>query len=189
MKKNIVRKDLVVGIIALFIGLAFIPSFNAVSMSKTSDDTTPPVIEVTWETSKFNGTWYVKFDCEIYDNESGIDRAIFYLNGVEQEVYTGPGPFSGFHFTIELSIAKKCVFKFEAINSVGLSAFVEVDGLDIKSNDDCGCSDGDDYPIVLCAILWYQMFFATLLFMKTGWDVPMKILNAIGIKYNCPHFG
>jgi len=34
MKKNIVRKGLAVGIIILFIGLAFIPSFNAVSISK-----------------------------------------------------------------------------------------------------------------------------------------------------------
>jgi hypothetical protein len=63
-----------------------------------------------------------------------------------------------------------------------------VSSLDIKSNDDCGCSDGDDYPLLLCAILWYQMAFATLLWWKTGWDVPMKIINAIGVMYNCPDF-
>ena len=39
MKKNIVRKGLVLGIIVLFIGLAFIPSFNAVSISKDIEKT------------------------------------------------------------------------------------------------------------------------------------------------------
>ena len=43
MKKNIVRKGLVVGIIALFIGLVFIPSFNAVSISKDIEKTNPIV--------------------------------------------------------------------------------------------------------------------------------------------------
>ena len=138
MKNKILRKGLVVGIIALFIGLAFIPSFNAISISK-SDDTTPPVIEVSWETYKFNSTWYVKFDCEIYDNESGIDRTIWYLNGVLQDSNSGPGPDYGFHFTVTLYIAKKSVFKFEAINGAGLSAFVEIDGSDIKSTKDCDC--------------------------------------------------
>ena len=44
------KKLLVIGIIALFIGLAFIPSFNAVSIFM-SDDTTPPVTTIS-----LNGT-------------------------------------------------------------------------------------------------------------------------------------
>jgi hypothetical protein len=98
------------------------------------DDTTPPEIDVSWETYKVDGKWYVYFDCEFYDEESGINRAVWYLNGVEQSVIvgSGPEPFE-FHFTIELSEAKESVFKFEAINGAGLSAFVEVDGSDINS--------------------------------------------------------
>ena len=82
---------------------------------------------------------------------------------------------------IEYKINEKMYLSEKLLNNI-------VSSLDIKSNDDCGCSDGDDYPIVLCAILWYQMAFATLLWWKTGWDVPMIIINAIGVKYNCPDF-
>jgi hypothetical protein len=188
------------------------------SFTTKEDDTPTPIIEVTWETYKLNGTWYVDFNCSFYDNGSGIKRVVWYLNGKEMDVIVGPGPVYEFHFTVKLSIAKKSVFRFEAYYGDGLSSFVEVDGsdiksldcfdcqsngkthlaekllnnivssLDIKSNDDCGCSDGDDYPLLLCAILWYQMAFATLLWWKTGWDVPMKIINAIGVMYNCPDF-
>ena len=126
MKKNIVRKGLVVGIIVLFIGAGIQPAL--------SNEVTIPTI-----------------------SDSEKDNIEYKTN-------------ERIHLTEKL------------LNNI-------VSSLDIKSNDDCGCSDGDDYPLLLCAILWYQMFFATLLFMKTGWDVPMKILNAIGIKYNCPHFG
>ena len=82
---------------------------------------------------------------------------------------------------IEYKINEKMYLSEKILNNIASR-------LDIKSTDDCGCSDGDDYPLVLCAILWYQMAFATLLWWKTGWDVPMKIINAIGVKYNCPDF-
>ena len=36
--------------------------------------------------------------------------------------------------------------------------------LDIKSNDDCGCSDGDDYPI-LCEILFIEMMGYTIMYV------------------------
>jgi hypothetical protein len=214
------KKLLIIGVIALFICMGIQPAISYKVSFVMSDDTTPPIIEVTWELFKFDRKWYVKFNCTAYDNESGVDLLELYVDDkFITIIFPGPVP-DNYRYIHEWSkTLKACIFKFVAYNSAGLSAFVEIDGsdikstkdcdcqsngktllaekllnniasrLDIKSIDDCGCSDGDDYPIVLCAILWYQMFFATLLFMKTGWDVPMKILNAIGIKYNCPHFG
>jgi hypothetical protein len=48
MKNTLFRKGLVVGIIVLFIGLAFVPSFNAVSISNNIGETNnlPPKIEI-----------------------------------------------------------------------------------------------------------------------------------------------
>jgi hypothetical protein len=111
------------------------------SFTTKEDDTPTPIIEVTWETYKLNGTWYVDFNCSFYDNGSGIKRVVWYLNGKEMDVIVGPGPVYEFHFTVKLSIAKKSVFRFEAYYGDGLSSFVEVDGSDIKSDGDCGCSD------------------------------------------------
>jgi len=187
---NIFRKKklLVFGVIVLFIGLAFIPSFNAVSISK-SDDTTPPIIDVTWETYKFNGTWYVEFTCEAYDPESGIDRVEYYINDKLQDtVPGGPGP-PEYLFIIGWSKAlKNCVFKFEAINKAGLSAFVEINGTDIKSNDDCDCGEGNDYPEILCAILGAQLLILMNLYWSTGGIgyILLKITYDLIIKFNCP---
>ena len=73
MKKNtLFRKGLACTIFILFIGLAFIPSFNAISMS---DDTTPPEIELVYELQ----ATLVIFTA-ICSDESGIDRVEFTLN-------------------------------------------------------------------------------------------------------------
>jgi hypothetical protein len=138
MQNKVVRKGLVAGIIALFVGLALIPSFNAVSISKSEYTSPTPIIEVTWETYKFNGTWLVDINCSFNDNGSGIHSVAWYFNGLEQDYITGPGPFA-FYFTVELSKAKEGIFKFEAYYGDGLSAFVEVDGSDIKSLDCFEC--------------------------------------------------
>ena len=66
------KKLLILGIIALFFGLAFIPSFNAMSISN-SDDTTPPEIELVYE---FGEAGLVMFTA-ICSDESGIDRVEF----------------------------------------------------------------------------------------------------------------
>ena len=183
------KKLLAISIIALFIGLAFIPSFNAVSISKT-DDTKPPHIRLRWESWKNeDGKLVILFYANCSDDESGMDRVEFILDGLLIETcYSEP-----YEWICNYSQlwGRYCLYAY-AYDKVGNYAYdyiyLRTRSLNIKSNDDCGCSDGDDYPLVLCAILWYQRFFAMLLFMKTGWDAPMKIINAIGVKYNCPDF-
>ena len=46
MQDRLFRKVLVVGIIVLFIGLAFIPSFNAVTISKDIEETNQVVDDI-----------------------------------------------------------------------------------------------------------------------------------------------
>jgi hypothetical protein len=46
MQNKILRKGLVVGIIILFIELAFIPSFNALSISKDIEITNPVIEDI-----------------------------------------------------------------------------------------------------------------------------------------------
>jgi hypothetical protein len=187
-RNNVNKKILVFGVIALFIGLALIPSFNAVSISKF-DDTTPPEIEVYYDADYNGNEWLIYFIAECSD-ESGINRVEFTIDDIiDETVFTEPYQSRSYRSS-ELNGHIFCGVAYDNYENNASECYdLRTRSLDIKSNDDCGCSDGDDYPLVLCAILWYQMFFATLLFMKTGWDVPMKILNSIGIMYNCPHFG
>jgi hypothetical protein len=75
---------LILGVIALFIGLAFIPSFNAVSISKT-DDTTPPVTTHSLDPPTPDGDngWYVSdvnVTLNATDDMSGV-KTIFYRIG------------------------------------------------------------------------------------------------------------
>jgi len=85
------KKGLAVGIIVLFIGLTFIPSFNAISIS-TSDDTTPP--ETTHNlnppTPDGNNGWYVS-DIEVTltatDDMSGVNTTYYRVNCGEWLIY------------------------------------------------------------------------------------------------------
>ncbi len=130
MRNDCCKKGLVVGIIVLFIGMSITPSTGNIMFF---DDTTPPEIQVTWRTYKVDGKWYVEFDCEVYDEESDIDRVEMWIDDGIHETITGSGP-DVYIFTIEWSKAlKTSVFKFVAYNGAGLSAFVTVDGSDIKS--------------------------------------------------------
>ena len=191
------KKLLIIGVIALFIGLAFIPSFNAVSMYKK--DNHPPSKPI------INGPNGGKPGISYTFNFNAVDPD---GDNVSYFIKWGDGTTSGWtRYTwsgTNMPIAHTwdyicdCPIRAKAKDIYGKEGewsdlIIRINRnkpqiIDIESTDDCGCSDGDDYPIVLCAILWYQMFFATLLFMKTNWDVPMKILNVIGVKYNCPHF-
>ena len=45
-------------------------------------DQTPPTIEVTWESYKEDGTWYILFTATCSDATSGVDRVEFYINDV-----------------------------------------------------------------------------------------------------------
>ena len=80
------KKLLVIGIIALFVGLAFIPSFNAVSNS--NDDTTPPVTIHSLNPPEPDGDngWYVS-DVEVTltatDDMSGVKE-------IKYKVWGGP---------------------------------------------------------------------------------------------------
>lgn len=84
MKKNIVRKGLVVGIIVLFIGLAFIPSFNATSIKKeTLVDEDREKIYSTPKLLEFPLHYKDYYDCGIA-NSGGI-------YGVDGGAYLFPG--------------------------------------------------------------------------------------------------
>ena len=131
------KKLLVFGIIALFIGLTFIPSFNAVSISK-SDDTTPPEVKLVWNIEE----GIVRFTA-ICNDDTGIDYVIFTWNGmIVAGSYEEP-----YEWIIDLETVNKQHICAIASDFAGNSASDCVDfrsrKLDIKSTDDCDChSDG-----------------------------------------------
>jgi hypothetical protein len=96
-------------------------------------DTTPPVIEVTYEMYKvfWWGGWYIDFICVTYDNESGIDRIEWYIDGLLHGVYKDP-PYELIITIPWYEGIEDSYFWFFAINGAGLSSYVEIDGSDIK---------------------------------------------------------
>jgi hypothetical protein len=139
MKKELLSKTLAMGVIVLFIGVIVQPAYaNNISIS-IPDDTTPPIIEVTYEVSgnPIDG-WIVSFIAEAYDEESGIDRVEMWINDIIFETIKGPGPC----YTFPIKWCKgleKSVFTFIAYNGAGLSAFDSIAGTDIKYTQDCDC--------------------------------------------------
>ena len=143
------KKGLVCAIAVLFVGISIIPIAGSLSIERipteeqicktnSDDDTTPPEISVEWEAFQdppTYGDWYVTFIVDAYDNESGIDRVVMFINDGLHGIITDPGPGpTEYEFTIEWSKAvKTSVFKFVAYNGAGLSAFVIINGSDIKS--------------------------------------------------------
>ena len=137
------KKLLAVTILLLFIGAGLVPIAGSLSIERvpteeqicktnSDDDTTPPEISVEWEANKIGDRWWVTFIVDAYDEESGIDRVEMYINDMFHAVVTGSGPTC--QFTIQWSKAvKTSVFKFVAYNGAGLSAFVIINGSDIKS--------------------------------------------------------
>ena len=82
---------------------------------------------------------------------------------------------------IEYKINEKMYLSEKLLNNI-------VSSLDIKSNDDCGCSDGDDYPKVLCEILWLEFAFIWA-YLYQFWEIGGMLLETIykiGIALNCP---
>ena len=139
-----IKKGFVVIIIVLFIGMSLIPLADGLSLernvlienpvqdSELDDDTTPPIIEVTYEVSgnPIDG-WIVLFTAEAYDEESGIDRVEMWINDEIIETIKGPGPC----YTFPINWCKeltKSVFTFIAYNGAGLSSFDSIAGTDIK---------------------------------------------------------
>ena len=138
------KKGLVVAIIVLFIGMSHFPLVGGLSLernvpkenqlqnSELDDDTTPPIIEVTYEVSgnHING-WIIEFIAEAYDEESGIDRVEMWIGDEIIETIKGPGPC----YTFPIKWCKKLtksIFTFIAYNGAGLSAFDSIAGTDIK---------------------------------------------------------
>ena len=125
------KKLLVLGIIALFIGLAFIPSFNAISISKT-DDTTPPEVKLVWDIEE----GIVRFTA-ICSDDTGIDYVIFTWNGmIVAGSYEEP-----YEWIIDLETVNKQHICAVASDFAGNSASDCVDfrsrKLDIESTNDC----------------------------------------------------
>ena len=91
-------------------------------------DVAPLDVEVTWETYKVDGQWYVEFIC---DSSDPIDRIEVFINDELMGTMTGSGPYV---FTIEWSKAmKSCIFKFVFYCFGGETATVIIKGSDIKS--------------------------------------------------------
>ena len=90
MKNTLFKKGLVVGIIALFIGLVFIPSFNAIS---NFEDSTPPVTNIS-----LNGTMSefgiftsdVEVTLNATDDMSGVNVTYYRLDIGELDTYIEP---------------------------------------------------------------------------------------------------
>ena len=63
-----------------------------------------------------------------------------------------------------------------------------VSSLNIESNDNCGCSDGDDYPEILCAILGMQLLILSRIYWSTAGIgyILLKITYDLIVKFNCP---
>lgn len=123
---------------ALFVGILALSGFSAAALNRNGttgyvsiSDTTPPEIDVTWETYKVDGEWYVDINAEAYDEESGIEKFEMYVNNELMDIVEGPGPY-GIAFTCKLYEAKTSVFKFVAYNGAGLSTEVLIEGSDIS---------------------------------------------------------
>ncbi|KYK27453.1 hypothetical protein AYK20_02560 [Thermoplasmatales archaeon SG8-52-1] len=136
----IIKKGFVIGIIILFIGLAFIPSFNAVSVSM-SDDTTPPKIYLGWESWKNeDGKLVILFIANCSDDESGMDRVEFILDGLLVETcYSEP-----YEWICNYSQlwGHYCLYAY-AYDKVGNYAsdfiYLRTRSLNIEFTNDCDC--------------------------------------------------
>ena len=141
MQNKILRKGLVVGIIILFIGLAFIPSFNAESISM-SDDTTPPEIYLEWESWKDDeGKWIIHYIANCSDDESGMDRVEFILDNTTVEIcYSEPYEWTckwsqlwGHYYLYAFAYDKAGNYAFDC-------DFLRTRSLNIESpKEDCDC--------------------------------------------------
>ena len=125
------KEVLVFSIIALFIGLAFIPSFNAICISKT-DDTTPPEVKLVWDIEE----GIVRFTA-ICSDDTGIDYVIFTWNAmIVAGCYEEP-----YEWIVDLETVNKQHICAGAWDLAGNQAWDCVDfrsrKLDIKSTDDC----------------------------------------------------
>ena len=92
-------------------------------------DVAPLDVDVTWETYKVDGQWYVTFTC---DSDEFIDRVEMYIDDGLMGTATGPGPYG---FTLEWSKEMRCcIFKFVFYGSGAETATVIIKGSDIKSH-------------------------------------------------------
>jgi hypothetical protein len=136
MVERLYKKGLVVGIIVMFFSMTFVSTVSSLSAEKyASADkyiTTPPEVEVTWETYKIDGKWYVDFICNSSEGMSDINIVEMYVNNILHATIEGPGP--DCIFTIEWSkFVELCLFQFVFYNFEGEWAIVLIRGLDIKS--------------------------------------------------------
>jgi len=90
-------------------------------------DQTPPIIEITWEAYKEDGTWYILFTATCSDATSGMDRVEFYINDVLALVDDTPP------YVWIIDYLWPYTFKVTAFDTAGNSAFVIIKDLDIHS--------------------------------------------------------
>ena len=135
------KKGLVIGIVVLFLGMAFVPLAGSLSIEKyvstdkeiqssNLDYTTPTEANVTWELYKVDGKWYVDFICD--PGMGFMDRVTMYIDDVEFDTITGPGP--AYVFTLQwVKALRSCTFKFVFYFGSGNKVAVIINGSDIKS--------------------------------------------------------
>jgi hypothetical protein len=133
------RKGLVIGIILLFIGLAFIPSFNAVSISKTFDDTTPPFIDLYYEYWRIApNDWEFLFTAECNDTESGMNKVEFDIDGELMETdYSEPYEYQRKWSQLKGHRELTATAYDNAGNNASEYFDLRSRSLDIKSNENC----------------------------------------------------
>jgi hypothetical protein len=131
-----IKKVLLLGVIALFIGLAFIPSFNAVSISML--DNHPPDIELQYKLEKYNDKWLYTF-IAICD---GFIRVGFTFDDIEQDVVVGPGPVYTWEFLASELIRGHtiCAIAY-GVDGNNVSDCIEFKSrsMETKYDDSCDC--------------------------------------------------
>ena len=99
-----------------------------------TSNSNPLEVEVTWETYKVDGQWYVTFTCDSSDDMKDIDRVEFYIDDGLMAVIDGSGPV--WAFTMEWTEAmESCIFKFVFYGLEGDTAEVIIDGSDVAPLD------------------------------------------------------
>jgi len=116
-------------ICTLLISISFVPIGNAINVGDPSffEDTAELDVEVTWETYKVDGQWYVKFIC---DSAEMIERIDFYFD--DEFINMVSNPILPHVFHIEWYTAMRFfTFKFVFYGFGGETATVIVDGSDV----------------------------------------------------------
>jgi hypothetical protein len=99
-------------------------------------DQTDPTVDLVYEVTGGSPSegWEITFTATAEDETSGMDRVVFYLNGLEQETVVGSGPI--YVWVIWYHILPNVIFESEAFDIAGNSAIDAVENPDFIENNE-----------------------------------------------------